>query len=83
MIPCIWPFLTVILTCHKGIAISRLLGLKQAEATTVLNLVFRACFWASSLKKESDYVPIGDDVIPAFAPQLPGRFQRCPSPHGD
>ena len=38
---------------------------------------------ASNLKKESDYVPIGDDVISAFAPQLPGRFQRCPPTYGD
>ena len=52
MIPCIWPFLTVILTCHKGIAISRLLGLKQVEAATVLNLALRACFWAQALKRK-------------------------------
>ena len=83
MISCIWPFLTAVLTCHQGIAMSHLLGLKQVEAATVLNIAPRACFWASSLKKKSDYVPIGDDVIPAFAPQLPGCFQRCPSTHGD
>ena len=39
MAPCIWPFLTAILTCRKEIAILRLLGLKQVEAATVLNLL--------------------------------------------
>ena len=48
MIPRIWPFFTVIFTCHQEVAMSRLLGLKRArpvDATSCATLInLRAVF---------------------------------------